>query len=317
MNSFQEINAQLIAKNIAQQWFPQAARDGRSLRLGNLQGEKGSSLWICRRTGAWKDHATGDSGGDLISLYAAMQNLSQGEALKQVKRMLGCSDYGLPDRPHGTQQDKKRIEDQESKFNIIRAKKIWEKTQPIEGTQAESYLRGRGIVIELPITLRFHPDVWHWPTKKTYPALIAAVTVWPSREVNAIHQTFLNGDKKADIPKNKLRLASALGGAVRLAPVKDVLAVAEGIETALSFQQMTGLPTWPVLSSSNYCNLILPDIVQEIIIAADNDQGGNGLTRAKEAADKWARQGYKVKTFPPENEKDWNDVLKKEQGLKL
>jgi hypothetical protein len=35
---------------------------------------------------------------------------------------------------------------------------------------------------------------------------------------------------------------------IRLGPVQNVMAVAEGIETALSFQQATGIPSWAAVA---------------------------------------------------------------------
>jgi hypothetical protein len=52
--------------------------------------------------------------------------------------------------------------------------RLWKSTQPIAGTVAESYLRGRGITCPLPETLRFDPQCWH-ATAKTFPALVALV----------------------------------------------------------------------------------------------------------------------------------------------
>jgi hypothetical protein len=41
------------------------------------------------RTGRWADFATGDSGGDPVSLVAYLENVSQGEAARMLARMLG------------------------------------------------------------------------------------------------------------------------------------------------------------------------------------------------------------------------------------
>lgn len=141
--------------------------------------------------------------------------------------------------------------------------------------------------------------------------MVAAVTVWPSRTVQAIHRTWLDGARKANIKPPRMALGPLSGGSVRLAPVHDVLAVAEGIESALSFMQATGIPSWAVLSTSNYPSLILPDTVRKIIIAADHDKNGQGMEAAMKAADVWTRQGFKVRiACPPEPETDFNDILR-------
>ena len=53
----------------------------------------------------------------------------------------------------------------------------WKESQPIAGTIAETYLRGRGITAPFGNCLRFHPDAWHGPTAQRLPAMVAAVSV--------------------------------------------------------------------------------------------------------------------------------------------
>lgn len=40
-------------------------------------------------TGKWADFATGDRGGDLISLWAYIKGIGQYDAMKQIKTLLG------------------------------------------------------------------------------------------------------------------------------------------------------------------------------------------------------------------------------------
>ena len=193
--------------------------------------------------------------------------------------------------------------------NSAKALGIWSEGQPIARTMAESYLRSRCINLPLPPSLRFHGNCYHALTGKTFPAMIAAVQRWPENRSCAIHRTYLDGGKKADIPQVKMMLGSVSGGAVRLAPVLESLAVCEGIETGLSFMQETGLPTWCVLSASNYTSLIIPDAVKNITIAADHDRPG--LNSAYAAADLWTRQSRIVRVvYPPTQGQDFNDFLK-------
>lgn len=290
--SFAEINTAALSAGLPAQWYPLAQRCGASLRIGNIAGDKGASLWVDLRTGAWMDHATGDKGGDLVSLYAARENISQGEAKTRLAEMLGSN--VCPNRNRHNSNSQKAL-------------KFWREGQPAEETAAQAYLRRRCISMLSP-SIRFHPEAYHGHEKRIFTAMIAAITRWPDKTPHAIHRTFLEGDKKSGIKSPRLMLGPIDGGAVRLAAKYDVLAVAEGIETGLSFQQLTGIPTWAVLSKSNYAGLILPPDVQEIIIAADNDT--EGIKAAKEAAQIWAQQGYRVKVLPPEEDgQDWNDVL--------
>ena len=115
--------------------------------------------------------------------------------------------------------------------NTPHARKIWRAAKPAEGTPAQTYLQHRGITIEPPTTIRYHPGLKHGPTGLQLPAMVAAVTMWPGREVVAIHRTFItaDGSKKALVTQNKMMLGPCRGGAVRLDALGDALMVGEGI----------------------------------------------------------------------------------------
>ena len=49
------------------------------------------SFRINLKTGRWCDFATGDKGGDLISLYAYINGISQGSAAKELMKITGGS----------------------------------------------------------------------------------------------------------------------------------------------------------------------------------------------------------------------------------
>jgi hypothetical protein len=89
--AFEVLAAHLLAdiSGILQIWLPNGRRQGREWCVGSLQGERGQSLQINIDSGRWSDFATGDKGGDLISLYAALHGLSQGDAAQQ----LGAQDF--------------------------------------------------------------------------------------------------------------------------------------------------------------------------------------------------------------------------------
>ena len=50
------------------------------------------SFRINRHTGRWADFATGDRGGDPVSLAAYLFNISQAEAARRIAAMLGLSE---------------------------------------------------------------------------------------------------------------------------------------------------------------------------------------------------------------------------------
>ena len=140
----------------------------------------------------------------------------------------------------------------EAKKRAAQAKAIWSEALPIDGTLAETYLRGRGITCALPKSLRFHPQCWHGATAKRYPAMVAAVQ---GNRLAAVHRTYLqaDGSGKADIEPAKMMLGATAGAAVRLTEAQVALVVSEGVETALSLSSgLLSVPAavWAALSAS-------------------------------------------------------------------
>ncbi len=57
---------------LLEQWLPAGRWHGREYVVGDLGGGEGDSLSINSDSGMWSDFATGESGGDPVSLYAAI-----------------------------------------------------------------------------------------------------------------------------------------------------------------------------------------------------------------------------------------------------
>lgn len=70
------------ASRLLPQWLPGGKTVGREYCCGNLRGEPGNSLKVNLETGRWADFADGEKGGDLISLYAAINGCKQIDAAK-------------------------------------------------------------------------------------------------------------------------------------------------------------------------------------------------------------------------------------------
>jgi hypothetical protein len=182
-------------------------------------------------------------------------------------------------------------------------------------TLAVDYLAGRGITLEsLPANnalevLHFCNDTWNTETSTKMPALIARVDREGAGMV-AVHRVYLTSDgRKAALEKPKMALGPIGGGAIRLAPIgpNGELAVAEGIEDALSFMQMTGQPCWSAVVAGGIEQLILPPEVKFVAIAMDNDK--RGIVAAQVAARRWLSEGRRVWFSRPPIGKDWNDTL--------
>lgn len=78
------------AEALLAQWLPEGVLNGHEWECGNLGGGAGKSCKVNVRTGAWADFASGEQGRDLVSLYAAMHDLSAGKAAVQL-----AHEYGL------------------------------------------------------------------------------------------------------------------------------------------------------------------------------------------------------------------------------
>ena len=190
------------------------------------------------------------------------------------------------------------------------AHQLWTETQPIDGTPAEAYLRGRGISCPLPDRLRFHPACWHGPSGARFPAMVALVE---GGEGFAVHRTFLrpDGSGKAGLANgDKLMLGATAGGAVRLSGGASRLAVAEGIESALSL--LCGLLTgpaqvWAALSTSGMRALRLPAQIGQLVIAGDGDQPGREAVHV--LANRAHALGWRVSLIDPGESADFNDIL--------
>lgn len=83
---FKQINEELLSKSesVLNEWFPNGNVRGSEFVIGNIQGDQGDSLSVNIDTGIWADFAANDKGTDLISLYAAINNISQGDAAKKL-----------------------------------------------------------------------------------------------------------------------------------------------------------------------------------------------------------------------------------------
>jgi hypothetical protein len=220
---------------------------------------------------------------------------------------LRSGDYTPPDA--ATLAQRKAEQRAEAGKRAAQAKRLWQEAQPIAGTLAENYLRGRGITCPLPATLRFHPETWHGPTAKRFPAMVAAVK---GAGLPAVHRTYLraDGSGKAGVEPAKAMLGATVGGAVRVADGPSRLVVTEGIETALSL--LCGLldgpaTVWAGLSTSGLRGLHLPTLPGRLTIAPDGDEPGRAAAHA--LAERAHALGWQVSILDPGNGADFNDIL--------
>lgn len=199
------------------------------------------------------------------------------------------------------------VEAKRTQSRISSAYKIWCASSAPQSTPAEAYLRRRGITLAVPPSIRCHHSLTNSDTHRFYPALVGAVQR-PDRRITAVHRIYLTPDgHKADVPTVKSSFGPTSGGAVRLAPAAALMAVGEGIETCLSYMQMTGVPTWAALTTSGIRSVVIPDVVKQLHILVDRDEHG---ASEKAAAALTARYpGIECSLHMARVGKDFNDEL--------
>lgn len=132
----------------------------------------------------------------------------------------------------------------------------------------------------------------------------------PSGKGVQIHRTLFNerGEKTG---RMMMRAPLPAGSAIRLhEPVRGLLGVAEGIETALSASKMYNCPVWALINANNLEKWMPPPGVEHIMIFGDNDLSYTGQASSYALAKKLVAAGnYTVDVLIPNRSGwDWNDV---------
>lgn len=265
-----------------------------------LHREKTPSFTIYDEGERWYCFGCG-KGGDVLDFVREANNVG----LRDAAAMLAGGDMPrlavepLPVREGG-----------ESRLSEARA--IWRSSVPAKGTLAETYLRHRGIDIEIPPTIRF-ACLPYGKQGSELPVLVAAIA-GPDDRLSGVQRTYLasDGRGKADVPKPKLSLGRLSGGAIRLTPAATSLVVCEGLEDALTLLQELGVSVWCAAGSSNMPKMQFPPLVRQVAIGADGDAAGRAA--ANKAGAEFCGRGLSVRTFFPTGPfKDFNAEI---QGVR-
>ena len=174
------------------------------------------------------------------------------------------------------------------------ARELYAAGKPARGSLVEAYLHSRGIECV--------PDILRMVKYSGLSALCAPFGIpeepEPGRlsirppQIAGVHLTFLRADgsgKAADAKgRSKIMIGRGHDFPLVLAPANDLggLAIAEGIEDALTVHQLTGLGAWAAGSASR-----LPGVARHIpahveaatLIEDDNDAGRRGCQALAEA----------------------------------
>ena len=110
-----------------------------------------------------------------------------------------------------------------------------------------------------------------------------------------------------------MMLGPVQGATVRFSKPAEELAVGEGIESCLSVAQVRpGLAVWAALSTSGLRAVQLLSETTSVVILADADAPGEEAAQA--AAERFVREGRKVRIARPPAGCDFSDRLMQREG---
>lgn len=249
---------------------------------------KGGRRWYC--FGCSK-------GGDVIDFVRELHQVD----FRSAASMLAAGDMpavSLPpiDRPERSKED--RVEE---------ARAIWRASSSATGTLVETYLKSRGLDLPIPETIRF-ASLTYGKRGPQHPCLVAAI-VGADNRLCGIQRTYLAADGlgKANVAKPKLSLGRISGGAIRLAPAANELAVCEGLEDGLTVQQEHGRAVWVAAGAGNMHKMAFPALVSRVVIGGDADEAGRkGAEAARKA---FVARHMAARVIFPAGAKDFNAEL--------
>lgn len=251
----------------------------------------GCGSYLCSQCGA----------GTGMQLLQRIKGWDFATAANEVDRVIGNVSADPPSKPPLAPERRKAM-----------LREVWKGSQPLSvGDAAHEYLTGaRRLMIEGVDVgdLRFHSKLRR-PENiggGEFPALLALVRD-PAGNPVSLHRTFLgNGGHEG-----RAMMAGDLGESVmvRLGPVIDgVLAIAEGLETALAVREQFGIVCWSTVNAGYLAKFVPPEGVRRVLIFGDSDESYTGQAAAYECARRLVSKGLSVEVkLPPGLGMDWAD----------
>jgi putative DNA primase/helicase len=195
-------------------------------------------------------------------------------------------------RPNVMNSPLKIVKPVDTQQNEARIKKIHAGLKRITPDSVVAlYLAKRGIKVLPDADCYQHDAVEYWQDgeKSLHPAMVSVFRT-PTGEVATYHITYLSADgTKADVqtPRKVLPVIHSLAGAsIRLFKAEDVLAITEGVETALCVTEDSGVPCWAAGSAQAMNNIVIPESVKTVWIYADSDESFTGQKAAYDLANR-------------------------------
>jgi hypothetical protein len=281
-------------------------------RLGNDRQE--GNYWRCRcpvHGGTSLTLGNGPKGRLFIKCWYGCPRNAVASAL--IERGLITRDRAkvVPETPE-QKIAREAVEMETRAYRIRCARDLWAQSHPAPGSIVETYLWSRLITLPVPPVIHLIGRQRHRESGSEWPAMVCRVEHVEYGQT-ACHLTYLNPLDPAVPPQidpRKRCIGPIKGAAVQLATAAPRMAVSEGVETGLSVMLAWEIPVWAALSANGIAELILPEIVTEVIIAADPDPPG--LIGARRAGRRWLAEGRNVVIATPGRGVgiDFNDLLR-------
>lgn len=254
--------------------------------------------------------------GSVINLVMETQGKDFKTACSEIDKLIGNEFKPTP----RAQQVKPQIHRKEVLMNRFSA------IHTLKGSPVEKYLNDRGI-FELPeMSIKYSQAEYDHTEKRSFNCMYAVATN-ENMDIAYTHKTYLENGAKASIntskkmetvnkfnmPCSTCNHEHAANVAIRMFPHDEILGVSEGIESGLSAHQLFKIPTWALLNTSIMKAFRAPKGVKKLIIFADNDKNGAGLSAAFECGHKNLLANNDVELVmiraPEVKGKDFNDML--------
>lgn len=331
-------------RSLCQHLLPNGRENCGYWEVGSIEGEPGQSLKVNLgggRPGLWTDFSapqgSPERAGNMIQLVALVQFGGRlGDAIKWTRSWLGLDHLDRDRlvkekaRARKSQQRSAKKAEEKAELNRRRAQQLYLEAVPAGGTPVETYLKGRAIDLaargmEIPGSIRFHPQVYCAEIGKPLPAMVACI-YHVSGTYLGTHRTWLqpDGQGKAALVEAKKSIGKYLGGYIQLwkgehrCALKDLPAgtpihVSEGIEDGLSAAIMRR--HWRVLAGVSLSNIgaiaLPPDCPVHLL--AQRDEKQQAIDAFEKAVVSLQERGHEVfLLYPPDGVKDWNDALRRE-----
>ena len=292
-----------------------------SWRVGSLDGEEGDSLSIKLRyrPGQWSDFATGEKGGAL-SLVKAALGCDTTEALRWSRQWLGIE--GPIDSRQRPPMDEVARRKREAERTAHEAREraedarrrnfaldLFDEAQDAHGTATERYLAERRL--ELPPgcdTIRHHRRCVFRPGEHV-PCMVALFRHNLTDEALGIQRTRLPlGGWRRGMKMERLNLGQTSGGSIKLDHDRDVLralVIGEGTETVLAGRMFGHAPAWATGGKGTVRNFPVIPKVERLSVHWESDADAD----VRHCLERWSAAGRETFILRPRFGKDAADAV--------